>query len=136
MPADTTGAPAGPNGRYRVLCIEDSALSIKAVEEILSRRPTVDLVPAMTAAEGLELARSEPPKMIILDLGLPDRPGIEVLDELLADERTKSIPVVVLTAETAPVQQARLLMSGAIAYLTKPMNEELFLALVDECLSR
>jgi DNA-binding response OmpR family regulator len=123
-------------GRSRILYIEDSALAIRVVEEILSRRPTVDLVPATTAAGGLEVARRTEPKMIILDLGLPDRPGIEVMEVLQDDKRTKQIPVVVLTADSDPAQEARLLDSGALAYLTKPMDENLFLALVDECLSR
>jgi CheY-like chemotaxis protein len=136
MPAAESTGASGGNGRSRILYIEDSALAIKVVEEILGKRPTVDLVPAMTAADGLERARNERPKMIILDLGLPDRPGIEVLGELQADERTSWIPVLVLTADTDPEQEARLLVSGALAYLTKPMDENLFLALVDECLSR
>jgi len=123
------------SGRSRVLYIEDSALAIKVVEEILAKRPTVDLVPAMTAADGIAKARSEQPRLIILDLGLPDRSGVEVLDELRADESTSQIPVLVLTADTDPEQEARLLVSGALAYLTKPMDENLFLALVDECLS-
>ena len=124
------------SGRSPVLYIEDSALAIKVVEEILAKRPTVDLVPAMTAADGIAKAHAEQPKMIILDLGLPDRPGLEVLDELRADQSTSWIPVLVLTADTDPEQEARLLVSGALAYLTKPMDENLFLALVDECLSR
>jgi len=123
------------SGRSRVLYIEDSALAIRVVEEILGKRPTVDLIPAMTAADGIAKARSEQPRLIILDLGLPDRSGVEVLNELRADESTSQIPVLVLTADTDPEQEARLLVSGALAYLTKPMDENLFLALVDECLS-
>jgi CheY-like chemotaxis protein len=123
------------SGRSSVLYIEDSALAIKVVEEILAKRPTVDLVPAMTAADGLAKARGELPRMIILDLGLPDRPGIEVLEELRSDPDTSRIPVLVLTADTDPEMEARLLVAGALAYLTKPMDENLFLALVDETLS-
>jgi CheY-like chemotaxis protein len=135
-PSESDAGQASVTGRSRVLYIEDSALAIKVVEEILEKRPTVDLVPAMTAADGIAKAISEQPKLIILDLGLPDRPGIEVLDELRKDERTGRIPVLVLTADTDPGQEARLLVSGALAYLNKPMDENLFLALVDECLSR
>jgi len=135
-PTDSTGAPGGPSGRSKLLYIEDSALAIKVVEELLSRRPTVDLIPAMTAGEGIEKAREELPAMIILDLGLPDRPGIEVLEELRSDRGTSKIPVLVLTADTDPEMEARLLVAGALAYLTKPMDKNLFLALVDETLSR
>ena len=118
-----------------VLYIEDSEASIEVVRLILSRRP-VELIPAMNAAEGIEKARSRQPAMILLDLGLPDRPGIEVLEDLHSDPATEAIPVVVLTADTTKEQEARLLVAGAIAYLTKPMDHDLFLALVDEILSR
>jgi CheY-like chemotaxis protein len=119
----------------RVLYIEDSEVSVELVRVILSQRP-VELIAAGDGAEGIERARSRDPDLILLDLGLPDRPGIEVLEELHADPATESIPVVVLTADTAEEQEARLLAAGAIAYLTKPMDNDLFLALVDGILSR
>jgi CheY-like chemotaxis protein len=90
----------------------------------------------MNAADGIEKARSRQPALILLDLGLPDRPGIEVLEDLHSDPATEAIPVVVLTADATKEQEARLLVAGAIAYLTKPMDHDLFLALVDEILSR
>jgi CheY-like chemotaxis protein len=122
-------------GSTRVLYIEDSEASIEVVRLILSQRP-VELIPAMNGAEGIEKARSRQPALILLDLGLPDRPGIEVLEDLHSDPATETIPVVVLTADTTKEQEARLLVAGAIAYLTKPMDHDLFLALVDEILSR
>ena len=119
----------------RILYIEDSEVSIELVRAILSRRP-VELIPALTGADGIDRARSQSPVMILLDLGLPDRPGIEVLEELRSDPATEGIPVVVLTADTNKEQEARLLVAGAMAYLTKPMDHDLFLALVDETLRR
>jgi CheY-like chemotaxis protein len=128
-------APGRSPGSARVLYIEDSEASIEVVRLILSQRP-VELIPAMNAAEGIEKARSLRPALILLDLGLPDRQGIEVLEDLHSDPATEAIPVVVLTADATKEQEARLLVAGAIAYLTKPMDHELFLALVDGILSR
>ena len=120
----------------RVLCIEDSELTIELVRVILAQRPAIELISALNGAEGVERARRQHPALILLDLGLPDRPGIEVLEELRSDAATEEIPVVVLTADTAKEQEARLLAAGAVAYLTKPMDDDLFLALVDGILSR
>jgi CheY-like chemotaxis protein len=116
----------------RVLYIEDDPVSIKLVEGVLAKRAPIELLAATDAAEGLRLARDAAPELIVLDLGLPDRPGLEVLEELRSDEATRAVPVIVLTADTARGQEARLLVAGALAYLTKPLDEELLLALVDE----
>jgi CheY-like chemotaxis protein len=132
---DGSTQTGGPPGRARVLYIEDSELSITVLEGVLAQRPTVDLVAAMDGSAGIEKARGVLPSLIILDLGLPDMPGIEVLEELRSAEETAKIPVIVLTADTDAQQEARLLEAGALAYLTKPMNEDLFLGLVDEVLS-
>jgi DNA-binding response OmpR family regulator len=127
-------SPPGSRPRARVLYIEDDQVSVKAVENVLSRRPGLELVAVSKGDEGLALARGDRPLLIILDLGLPDRPGIDVLEELRSDRATREIPVMVLTADTTPEQQARLLVAGAFAYLTKPFSPELLLALVDEIL--
>jgi len=71
---------------------------------------------------------------VLLDLHLPDLPGNEVLARLLADPVTKSIPVVVLSADATPGQVSRLLEQGARAYLTKPLDVKKILALLDEFL--
>lgn len=60
------------------------------------RRSDVELIPAM---HGLELARRDPPDMVLLDLQLPDRPGTDVLAALRSDPATSNIPVVVLSAD-------------------------------------
>jgi CheY-like chemotaxis protein len=63
---------------------------------------------AMRGREGLELARQDPPDLVLLDLHLPDLSGEEVLGELRADPRTAEIPVVVVSAD-ATTGQADLL---------------------------
>ena len=64
---------------------------------------------------------------MLLDLDLTDITGEEVLRLLRADGRTRSIPVIVLSADATPAQLARMQNEGIVAYLTKPLNIGLFL---------
>ena len=82
-----------------ILYIEDNLSNLTLVERILERYPAVELIPAMQATIGLELARQHHPDLIVLDLHLPDMPGTEVLKRLKAEQPTREIPVVVLTAD-------------------------------------
>jgi len=74
--------------------------------------------------------------VIVLDLHLPDIAGSDVLARLREDPETRGIPVVILSADATPGQTARLLGSGADAYLTKPVNVAELLALLDRLLAR
>jgi CheY-like chemotaxis protein len=68
--------------------------------------------------------------MIVLDLHLPDIQGEEVLRRLKADELTREIPVVVLSADASKKQAERLLRLGAREYLTKPLDVQRFLEVI------
>jgi CheY-like chemotaxis protein len=72
------------------------------------------------------------PKLILLDLDLPDIHGSEVIQHLQKNPVTASIPVVVISGDATPSQIERLLVLGARNYLTKPFSAEPFLAVVDE----
>jgi CheY-like chemotaxis protein len=74
------------------------------------------------------------PDVILLDLHLPDIPGEEVLRRLRADARTATIPVIVVSADATPASLQRLLLGGANAYLTKPLDVDDFLREVERFL--
>jgi DNA-binding response OmpR family regulator len=115
-----------------VLYIEDNSASLKLVEHVLSRRPGVKLISAMRPQLGLDLAREHHPDMILLDLGLPDLPGEEVLRRLRAGSKTADVPVVILSsADTSPGLCTRLLERGVRTFLTKPLDVKELLGLVD-----
>jgi CheY-like chemotaxis protein len=80
---------------------------------------------------GIELARQHSPNLILLDLHLPDMPGQEVLRLLQSYPETRLVPVVVLSADATKTKIARLMESGAFAYLTKPLDVADFLAVID-----
>ncbi|MCO4748282.1 MAG: response regulator transcription factor [Proteobacteria bacterium] len=86
---------------------------------------------AFTAQEGLDGARLDPlPDVILLDLMLPDFPGTEVCKRLKADDRTKDIPVIVLSARTDEIDRVVAFEIGADDYVMKPFSvRELLLRL-------
>ena len=115
-----------------VLYIEDDPVNFTLVERILEFRPALTLMHARSGGSGVELATAHGPKLILLDLNLPDMHGSEVLRQLQNDPATAKIPVVVLSADATPSQIERLLTAGARNYLTKPFDIDPFLAVVDE----
>jgi CheY-like chemotaxis protein len=118
-----------------VLYIEDDLVNFTLVERILEFRPTLKLLHAARGETGVELAQIHRPKLILLDLNLPDMHGSEVIQRLQDDPATAQVPVVVLSADATPSQIERLLAAGARNYLTKPFDIDPFLAVVDEMVS-
>jgi signal transduction histidine kinase/ActR/RegA family two-component response regulator len=145
LPAEAPSAPddeptlatirgAHADTRGSVLYIEDNVSNVRLLERILARRPGVTLLSAMQGRRGVELARAHRPGLIILDLHLPDASGTEILTQLRADPETRSIPVVILSADATPRRMAALYEQGARAYLTKPLDVRLVLACIDDTL--
>ena len=129
-------APAeGPATLGTVLYIEDNLSNLRLVERLLARRPNVKLLSAMQGRLGLELAREHRPGLILLDLQLPDIPGVQVLERLQRDGRTSQIPVVVISADATPGQTERLRAAGAREFLTKPLDVKKLIQLLDETLN-
>jgi len=117
-----------------VLYIEDNLSNLKLIQRLVAHRPELRLIPAMQGRLGLDLAREHRPHLILLDLHLPDLPGEEVLRRLRADEATRHIPVVVVSADATRGQIERLQSEGARDYLTKPIDVKRFLEVLDAVL--
>ncbi len=131
----TAERPAEPAPSFKecdVLYVEDDPVNFTLVERILEYRPGVSIMHAPQGKMGIEMALVLLPKLILLDLNLPDMHGSEVLQRLQQDPATANIPVVILSANATPSQIERLLTAGARNYLTKPFNIDPFLAVVDE----
>jgi two-component system, OmpR family, KDP operon response regulator KdpE len=128
-PVEATTADDTP---VRVLVIDDEA-KIRQVVCAALAGDTVRCTQAATAAEGLALAASDQPDLIVLDLGLPDRDGIEVCREI---RRWSHAPIVVLSARHSEKEKAALLDAGADDYVTKPFGVVEFRARVRAQLRR
>jgi CheY-like chemotaxis protein len=134
-----TRSPAGVRAYpapKTLLYVEDMVENLRLVEQILRKRPSVRLVPAMLGGVALDLATEHHPDLILLDLHLPDIAGEELLRRFQADPATSAIPVVVLSADAAEAQITRLLAAGAAAYVTKPIGVRSFLETVDRLIGQ
>ncbi len=107
-----------PASAPRVLVIDDE-MQIRRFLDIGLRAEGYQVLQAATAAEGLALAATQSPDLIILDIGLPDREGHEVLAEL---RQWSNVPVMMLSVRDAESQKVRALDHGANDYVTKPFG--------------
>jgi len=105
----------------RVLIIDDEA-PIRLLCRVNLEAEGMEVIDAGDGPTGLEKARSEEPDVILLDVMMPGLDGWQVAEELLNDERTRSIPIVFLTARAEARDRARGLDLGGIDYVTKPFN--------------
>jgi PAS domain S-box-containing protein len=130
------GAGPAPVTTKTALYVEDNLANLELVERTLKHRPAVRLLPLMQGGLALDLAVQHRPDLILLDVHLPDINGDEVLRRLKADDRTRHIPVIMLSADATPPQAARFRRAGAEAYLTKPIRVRELLAAIDDALAR
>ena len=118
-----------------VLYIEDNAVNVLLMEAMLARLPGLRVLSALLPLPGLDLARSERPDLILLDIQLPGIDGYEVLRRLRAHDDTRSIPVVAVSANAMQADIDAGLAAGLAAYLTKPIDLEHLLDTVQRVLS-
>jgi len=130
----THRAVAAPHRDVTLLYVEDNLANLTLVESILVSRPGWRTIPALQGTLGIELAREHLPDVVLLDLHLPDVPGEEVLRRLRSDPRTAEIPVVIVSADATRSSLERLRLAGADAYLTKPLDVDEFLEVVERFL--
>jgi PAS domain S-box-containing protein len=116
-----------------VLYIEDNPADAETMRTLLAQRPGVQLVCVGTGAEGL--ARAPQADVVLLDLDLPDQPGIAVLRALQADSRLRTLPVIVVSAESRPQRIDECFDAGASQFLTKPLDSAQLLRVIDDTLN-
>ncbi len=141
--AIVSGKPQAPaqtrisNGeRVRsLLYVEDNPANLGLVEQILARRPDLRLLSAATGKLGIELARTNRPDVILMDINLPDISGIEALGILRKDPATAHIPVVAISANAMPHDIEKGRLAGFFRYLTKPIKVNEFLDTLNTALA-
>ena len=114
-----------------ILIVEDNDKNLKLVRDVLQFKG-YRTVEATTAAEGLRLARTECPPLILMDIQLPDFDGITALARLREDPLTRQTPVVAISASAMPDQQHKIVASGFDAFITKPIDIKSFIATVEK----
>lgn len=117
-----------------IVCIEDEAEMIDLMRLILGRRG-FDVRGAMSGAEALKMIREDKPDLILLDLMMPEMDGWEVYQQIKAEEKTKNIPVIVVTAKAQSIDRVLGLHIAKVDdYIAKPFSPQELLNSVEKVL--
>lgn len=108
----------------KILIVDDSKMARKAFIKSISTL-NHDVVEATNGEEGLAMARSVKPDLIILDVTMPVMDGAELLSQLKRDEELKSVPVIMLTANSSEEDVRRYKEIGAVDFLGKVFQNDL-----------
>ena len=119
-----------------ILCIEDEPEMIDLIRLILGRRG-FEVSGATGGKAGLDAVRAEHPDLVLLDLMMPDMDGWEVYQQMKADESTRHIPVIVVTAKAQSIDKVLGLHIAKVDdYIAKPFSPQELLSSVEKTLSQ
>ena len=105
----------------KILLVEDNEMNRDMLSRRLKRRG-YEVAIAVNGAEGVAMANSNPPDLILMDMSLPVMDGWEATKNIKADPNTKSIPVIALTAHAMSGDREKALQAGCDDYDTKPID--------------
>lgn len=109
-------------GKLRILAVDDNSISLAAIEQELKKE--YEVIPVNSGARALQYLRREKPDLILLDIQMAQKDGIETLREIREMEKCKEIPVIMLTSKqdkTSVVETSKL---GIYDYILKPFQGE------------
>jgi len=111
------------NKKFSVLLIEDEE-HIRTIVEYNLQMDGIEVYLAEDGPTGLDIATTKKPDVILLDWMLPGMDGLQVLEKLKADQRTRSIPVIMVTVKRMVSDVGNALLRGADDYIVKPFDPE------------
>ncbi len=117
-----------------ILVIEDNASNMELMVTVLEVAG-FEVIQATTAELGIDLAKENPPDLIIMDLRLPGMDGLTATRILLRCGKTKDIPIIALTANVTGGAQAEALAVGCRRIITKPIDTRTFAKTIDELIA-
>ncbi len=118
-----------------ILIIEDNEKNRKLERDILQFHG-YRTMEADTAEEGIGLAQATPPALVLMDIQLPGMNGIEALQHLRGDPRTRAIPVIAVTASAMTHDRQKIMAAGFDAYQAKPIEVTQFVTTVRNVVGR
>ncbi len=119
--------------KQRVLLVDDEPSNIKILTETL--RSNYEIRFAMNGTDALKAAVSDNPDLVLLDIMMPEMDGYEVCSRMMADSRTKDIPIIFITAQDDEREETKGFKIGAVDYIKKPFNPTVVKARVETHLS-
>jgi len=120
--------------QHTLLYVEDNPANLMLVEQIIARHDDINLLTAVNGNQGIEMARSAQPDVILMDINLPGINGFDAMKMLRADPHTAHIPIIALSANAMPPDIERGLKAGFFRYITKPIKVSEFMAALDVAL--
>ncbi len=117
----------------KILVADDEPLVHRLLQHHLERAG-FQLVSASTGREALDAANAQQPSVIVLDVMMSEVDGISALKSLKKSQETRSIPVIVITANAMPIVRTECEASGAAAFMTKPFSPAQLLAAIRKLL--
>jgi PAS domain S-box-containing protein len=125
-----------PERVQTLLYVEDNPANLMLVENIIARRSNLRFLSAADAIQGIEMAHTHRPDVILMDINLPGISGLTALKILRESSMTGSIPVVALSANAIPRDIEKGLDAGFFRYLTKPLRIDEFMKTLDIALEQ
>ncbi len=120
----------------RIVCIEDEPEMIELIQLILNRRG-FEVLGAPGGKEGLELVRKTHPDLVLLDLMMPEMDGWEVYQQIKAEESTRNIPVIIVTAKAQNIDKVLGLHIAKVDdYIAKPFGPQELIDSVEKILGQ
>ena len=110
----------GNPAKARLLVVDDQPINIQVMYQAFAGEYQVFM--ATTGAQALDICKSNPPDLVLLDIVMPEMDGFEVCTRLKADDTTSHIPVIFVTAHTDAAQETHGLSVGAVDFIAKPIN--------------
>jgi CheY-like chemotaxis protein len=120
----------------KVLVVEDDRSIQMVLELVLTRMSKCQVLVASEGRQGLAMIQEHKPDVVLLDLMLPGIDGFEICQRAKAEEATRHIPIIFLTAQPLPSSVARAMALGAAGYIVKPFDPIKIIDQINEALSR
>jgi two-component system cell cycle response regulator DivK len=118
-----------------ILVVEDNDKNRKLVRDVL-RHKGYEVIESENGEDGVRLAKERRPRLILMDIQLPGIDGIEALRQLRADDATRAIPIIAVTASALDRDRQKIMAAGFDGYQAKPLNVKAFMAAVEAVFGR
>ncbi|MFH1503945.1 MAG: response regulator [Candidatus Omnitrophota bacterium] len=119
--------------KIRILVVDDERELAKAIQ-IRLNVSGYEVLTASNGVEGVKLAQETTPKLILLDVLMPEMDGLIALEKIKEDSRTKNIPVIILTAKSQSDDVSKAINLGAEDYIVKPFDYKVMLEKIKKAL--
>ena len=122
------------SARKKILLVDDSATSRLMHRILIAQKTGFEVICAKDGVEALKVVANENPDLILMDVMMPVIDGLEVCRRVRKDERTRTLPVILLTFKSDPASEKLGFESGCNEYLKKPVEESQLLLVLNRYL--